>query len=68
MQLIREDYLKLIRPYYEVDLIKVITGARRAGKSVLMEIIKDELVANGIRLVASASAKRRQNNLYSGSC
>ncbi|MBO4827918.1 MULTISPECIES: ATP-binding protein [Fibrobacter] len=48
MQLIREDYLKLIRPYYDVDLIKVITGARRAGKSVLMEIIKDELVANGV--------------------
>ena len=48
MQLIREDYLKLIRPYYDVDLIKVITGARRAGKSVLMETIKDELIANGI--------------------
>ena len=48
MQLIREDYLKLIRPYYDVDLIKVITGARRAGKSVLMESIKDELIANGV--------------------
>lgn len=48
MQLIREDYLKLIRPYYDVDLIKVITGARRSGKSVLMETVKDELIAKGV--------------------
>ena len=41
MQLIREDYLKLLRPYYDVDLIKVITGIRRSGKSVLMEMVKD---------------------------
>ena len=34
MYLKREDYLKLIRPYYDVDLIKVITGVRRCGKSV----------------------------------
>lgn len=48
MNLIREDYLKLIRPYYDVDLIKVITGIRRSGKSVLMETIKDEIIANGV--------------------
>jgi predicted AAA+ superfamily ATPase len=48
MQLIREDYLKLIRPYYDVDLIKVITGVRRSGKSVLMDTIKNELLFNGI--------------------
>jgi len=47
MELIREDYLKLIRPYYDVDLIKVITGARRSGKSVLMETIKDEILSRG---------------------
>lgn len=49
MNLVREDYLKLIRPYYDVDLIKVITGVRRSGKSVLMDTIKDELLANGIK-------------------
>lgn len=49
MELIREDYLKLIRPYYDVDLIKVITGIRRSGKSVLMETIKDEIISNGIK-------------------
>ena len=49
MNLIREDYLKLIRPYYDVDLIKVITGVRRSGKSVLMETIRDEILANGVK-------------------
>ena len=49
MELIREDYLKLIRPYYNVDLIKVITGVRRSGKSVLMETIKNEIISNGIK-------------------
>ena len=48
MQLIREDYLKLLSPYYDVDLIKVITGIRRSGKSVLMETVKDELLSKGV--------------------
>lgn len=48
MKLVREDYMKLLRPYYESDVIKVITGVRRAGKSVLMETVKDELLANGV--------------------
>lgn len=40
----REKYLKKIRPFYsEEDLIKVITGVRRCGKSSLMETICDEL-------------------------
>ena len=40
----REKYLKKIRPFYsEEDLIKVITGVRRCGKSSIMETICDEL-------------------------
>lgn len=48
MKLKRETYLKQIRPYYDADLIKVITGVRRSGKSVLLETIRDELIENGI--------------------
>ena len=48
MRLKREIYLEQIRPYYDVDLIKVITGVRRAGKSILLDTIKDELIKNGI--------------------
>ena len=48
MRLTRENYLRAIRPYYEADLIKVITGVRRAGKSVILVSIRDELSASGI--------------------
>lgn len=45
----REKYLSKIRGFYfENDLIKVVTGIRRCGKSSLMEIISDELVENGV--------------------
>ena len=45
----RENYLKKIRDFYhEADIIKVITGVRRCGKSCLMEIIADELKKEGI--------------------
>lgn len=49
MRLKRETYLQQIRAYYEADLIKVITGVRRAGKSILLETIRDELLENGVR-------------------
>lgn len=45
---IREKYLNKIRPFYDVDLIKVITGIRRCGKSVLLKQIMDEIINNGI--------------------
>lgn len=41
----REYYLKRIRPFYqENSLIKIIYGLRRAGKSVILNQIKDELL------------------------
>lgn len=46
--IIREKYLSQIRPFYEQDLIKVITGIRRCGKSILLTQIIDEIKANKI--------------------
>lgn len=44
----RENYLKKIRDFYHAeDIIKVITGVRRCGKSCLMETIADELKQGG---------------------
>lgn len=48
MKLKRETYLEQIRPYYESDIIKVITGVRRAGKSILLDTIKEELIEQGV--------------------
>ena len=39
----REHYISEVRPFYDSDLIKVITGIRRGGKSVLMEQIAEEI-------------------------
>ncbi len=45
----RENYLKKIRDFYHAtDIIKVITGVRRCGKSCLMETIAHELKESGI--------------------
>ena len=39
----REHYIQQVRPFYESDLIKIITGIRRCGKSVIMEQIIKEI-------------------------
>lgn len=45
----RENYLKKIRGFYhDAEVIKVITGIRRCGKSCLMHTISEELLNNGI--------------------
>lgn len=44
----REKYLSKIRGFYDADLIKVIMGIRRSGKSVLLKQIIQELKEKGI--------------------
>lgn len=45
---IRNEYLERIRPFYRQSLIKVIVGVRRCGKSILLQQIRDELLAEGV--------------------
>lgn len=44
----REQYIEKIRPFIGNDLIKVLTGLRRSGKSVMLELIKNELREQGV--------------------
>lgn len=44
----RERYMSQIRPFIGRDLIKVMTGIRRSGKSVMLELVKEELVESGV--------------------
>ena len=44
----RETYMERIRPFIGSDLIKVMTGIRRAGKSVMLELIQAELLESGV--------------------
>ena len=44
----REKYLNKIRSFYDSDIIKVITGIRRCGKSFILRSIMNELLERGI--------------------
>lgn len=60
--ILREKYISQIRPFYESDLIKVITGIRRCGKSVVLEQIKNELVEQGKKIIHLNFEDRRVSN------
>ena len=44
----RNEYLSILKRFKDKELIKVITGIRRCGKSTLLEMYKDYLLDNGI--------------------
>lgn len=44
----RQIYIDKVSPYIDSNLIKVLTGSRRAGKSVMMKLIQDELIERGV--------------------
>lgn len=61
----REKYIAKIRPFYESDLIKIITGIRRCGKSVVLEQVKSELESQGKKIIYLNFEKRAvYDNLY----
>lgn len=45
----RESYMRRIRPFINGELVKVMTGIRRSGKSVMLELVKQELLEMGVR-------------------
>ena len=44
----REEYMSRIRPFIGNELIKVLTGIRRSGKSVMLDMIREELTISGV--------------------
>lgn len=44
----REIYLSRIRGFYNSDLVKILVGIRRCGKSVILKQIITELKEQGI--------------------
>jgi len=45
----RKSYLDKLHAYKDKDLIKVVTGLRRSGKSTLLEMYRQELIKSGIK-------------------
>lgn len=64
----REKYLERIRPFYDSEYIKVITGIRRSGKSVLMKQIIQEIKEKGVDdnhiIVLNLEGKKWRRNHY----
>ena len=56
--ILREHYLQQIRPFYDSDLIKIITGIRRCGKSVIMQQVRDEIRAKTKNVIYLEFEKR----------
>ena len=45
---LRPRYLDILRTYRDVPLVKILAGIRRSGKSTILEMLGEELVASGI--------------------
>lgn len=45
----RKEYIDKLLSYKDKDLIKVVTGLRRSGKSTLLTMFKNRLISNGVK-------------------
>lgn len=63
----REKYLKSIREFYDDDLIKVITGIRRCGKSVILDQIMNEIKEKSDNIIyLNFEDKKIKKSIYNG--
>ena len=46
--ILREDYISRIKPFIGLEPVKVLTGLRRSGKSVMLKLIQDEIRHEGV--------------------
>ena len=48
MMIIRSQYMELLKTYRDVPLVKILAGIRRCGKSTILEMLRDDLLKNGV--------------------
>ena len=46
--IVRPEYLKILKIYRDVPLVKILAGVRRCGKSTILEMLRDDLLADGV--------------------
>ena len=46
--IIRDQYLNALRTYRDIPLVKILAGIRRCGKSTILEMLRLDLLKNGI--------------------
>ena len=47
--IIRKEYLNTLRKYRDIQLVKILVGIRRCGKSTILDMLKKDLIDNGIK-------------------
>ena len=60
----REHYIESIRDFYDSDLIKIITGIRRCGKSIVLEQIQEEIKKKTDNVIYLNFEEKRTRNLF----
>lgn len=62
--IIRESYLKTLRSVKDINLIKVVTGVRRSGKSTLLGLFRDELEKEKNTKVITYNLEEKENEQF----
>ena len=60
----REHYISQVREFYDSDLIKIITGIRRSGKSIILEQIKDEISKKTENVISLNFEDKRVSSIF----
>ncbi len=60
---VRSKYMDMLKTYRDVQLVKILMGIRRCGKFTLLEMLKDDLIKNGIKENHIISICYTSNNL-----
>ena len=47
--IVRPYYLNELKKYRDVPLVKILAGIRRCGKSTILDMLREDLLANGVR-------------------
>lgn len=47
---LRPQYMNTLRQYRDVPLVKILAGIRRCGKSTILEMLRDDLIAGGVAI------------------
>ena len=62
--IIRESYLETLRNVKDINLIKVVTGVRRSGKSTLLGMFRDELKKEKGAKVIAYNLEEKENERF----
>ena len=46
--IIRPQYMNTLKTYRDVPLVKILAGIRRCGKSTILDMLRDDLLKNGV--------------------